>query len=133
MTGGTTQRLEVGLDAAAATLLGAATAFALLQFDASNAYVLAGGAIVFAWGLYGLRSIEPEPATHALSPFSVAGFEPAESAELLLDDRLIDVGPGSRVVRLFDRAAMPASPDPEHPDASQALYDAFAKLRRSLR
>ena len=133
MIGDMGQRLEVGFDAAAATLLGAATAFVLLQFDASDAYALTGAAIVFGWGFCGLRSIEPEPATHVLSPFSATEFEPAEPAELVLDDKLTDAGPDSRVVRLFDRAAMPASPGPEHPDASQALYDALAKLRRSLR
>ena len=55
MTGGTIQRLEVGLDAAAAILLGAATAFVLLRFDASNGYAVTGAGIVFAWALYGLQ------------------------------------------------------------------------------
>jgi hypothetical protein len=68
--------------------------------------------------------------------------------ELLLDDILAEIDPDSRVVRLFDPATMPtpaqlnarierhlnrgtfsAAP----PDASQALYDALADLRRSLR
>jgi hypothetical protein len=67
--------------------------------------------------------------------------------ELVLDDVLGELGADSRVVRLFDRAAMPTpaqldarieqhpgglSPPPP-PDASQALYDALAELRRSLR
>ena len=68
--------------------------------------------------------------------------------ELLLDDILAEMGPDSRVVRLFDPDAMPtpaqlnarierhlsgdsASNGP--PDASQELYDALAELRRSLR
>jgi hypothetical protein len=83
--------------------------------------------------------------------------------ELMLDDILAELGPDSRVVRLFDPAAMPtpgqlnarierhlgegtspiappdaspadASPADASPaDASQALYDALAELRRSLR
>src|SRR5437763_1403803 len=73
--------------------------------------------------------------------------------ELMLDDILAELGPNSRVVRLFDPAAMPtpgqlnarierhlgegtsplAPPDASAPDASQALYDALAELRRSLR
>jgi len=69
--------------------------------------------------------------------------------ELVLDDILAELGPNSRVVRLFDPAAMPtpgqlndriarhiregASPSSAPPDASQALYDALAELRRSLR
>jgi hypothetical protein len=130
MTGETIQRLEVGLDAAAAILLGAATAFVLLRFDASNGYAVTGAGIVFAWALYGLRSVEHELAAHRLPQFEASDLRFKESGELLLDDALADAGPDSRVVRLFDRTAMPASPDG---DASQALYDALAKLRRSLR
>jgi hypothetical protein len=73
--------------------------------------------------------------------------------ELILDDILAKLGPDSRVVRLFDRAAMPtagelnarierhlrgdaaAVPPPaiEPADASQALHEALAELRRSMR
>ena len=67
---------------------------------------------------------------------------------LVLDDILAQLGPDSRVVRLFDRSAMPtpgqlrsridrhrgqAAARPVAPDASQALSDALAELRRSLR
>jgi len=76
---------------------------------------------------------------------------------LVLDDILAELGPDSRVVRLFDRKAMGASPTPgqlqsrisDHlrdgappfappnaatpSDASQALSAALAELRRSLR
>jgi len=69
-------------------------------------------------------------------------------APLELDDILAQIGPDSRVVRLFDRKAMPtpgqlrtridshlqqATPSHAQPDASQALSDALAELRRSLR
>ena len=73
--------------------------------------------------------------------------------ELMLDDILAELEPDSRVVRLFDPAAIPtpgqlnarierhlgegtspiAPPDASPADASQALYDALAELRRSLR
>ena len=68
--------------------------------------------------------------------------------ELVLDDILAELGPDSRVVRLFDPAAMPTagqlnarieqhlrgSPSPAAPqDASQALYEALNELKRSLR
>jgi hypothetical protein len=73
-----------------------------------------------------------------------------ESAEdpLVLDDILDQLSPDSRVVRLFDPAAMPtpaqlksridrhldgAAPDGQAPDASQALHEALADLRRSIR
>jgi hypothetical protein len=68
---------------------------------------------------------------------------------LVLDDVLSEIGPDSRVVRLFDPAAMPtpgqlkaridrhliegALPRATSHDASQALYDALAELRLELR
>jgi hypothetical protein len=70
------------------------------------------------------------------------------SDELVLDDILAELGPDSRVVRLFDPAAMPTpgqlnarierhlrgTPSPAAPaDASQALYEALSELKRSLR
>jgi hypothetical protein len=76
-------------------------------------------------------------------------LQPAHSGDpLLLDDILAELGPDSRVVRLFDRKTMPtpgqlksridghlgqgAAPAGAS-DASQALADALAELRRSLR
>ncbi|MEP7131213.1 MAG: hypothetical protein ABI770_08805 [Sphingomicrobium sp.] len=73
---------------------------------------------------------------------------PDAADELVLDDILAELGPDSRVVRLFDPAAMPApaqlnarierhlgaaTSSPPPVDESQALYDALADLRRSLR
>lgn len=67
---------------------------------------------------------------------------------LLLNDILAEIGPDARVVRLFDRSKMPTpgqlrSRIDSHlgdsrqrqqiPDASQALSEALAELRRSLR
>jgi hypothetical protein len=76
-----------------------------------------------------------------------------EPEPLVLDDILTELGPDSRVVRLFDRKAMPTpgqlkSRIDSHldlgsleqgasaggpPDASEALSAALAELRRSLR
>ena len=68
--------------------------------------------------------------------------------ELVLNDIVAKLGPDSRVVRLFDPAAMPtpaqlsdrierhlssATPKSGAPDASEALYQALSDLRRSLR
>ncbi len=74
---------------------------------------------------------------------------PAEHAELLLDDVLAPVEPGSRVISLFDRQPVRSSnglhsPVPSHlrsavrpiptpPDATEALHEALASLRQSLR
>jgi hypothetical protein len=76
-------------------------------------------------------------------------IEPAASGEpLVLDDILAELGPDARVVRLFDRKAVPTPgqlrlridghlaqvpPSADASDASQALSDALAELRRSLR
>lgn len=71
----------------------------------------------------------------------------APGAPLELDDILTEIGPDARVVRLFDRRAMPTpgqlksridshldhSPLAPASDASQALSAALAELRRSLR
>lgn len=70
-----------------------------------------------------------------------------EVEPLELDDILAELGPDSRVVRLFDRKAMPTpgqlktriddhlqqASAPLQSDAAQALSDALAELRRSLR
>ena len=67
---------------------------------------------------------------------------------LLLDDVLADLGSNSRVVRLFDPSAMPSAGEPgsridrqfegeasaaQSHEAAQALHEALAELRRSLR
>ena len=74
--------------------------------------------------------------------------EPQTFDELVLDDILAKLGPQSRVVRLFDPAAMPtpgqlnarierhlqAEKAPAAPgDATEDLYQALSDLRRSLR
>jgi hypothetical protein len=69
----------------------------------------------------------------------------ADEEPLLLDDILAELGPDSRVVRLFDREAMPTpgqlksridlhlKPGEDTPDAAQALHEALDELRRSIR
>ena len=76
------------------------------------------------------------------------GVTSSAEEPLLLDDILAELEPDSRVVRLFDPDAMPTPaqlrsridrhlepggrPD-ESPDATQALHEALADLRRSIR
>jgi hypothetical protein len=77
-----------------------------------------------------------------------AAAAPGQDEPLVLDDILAAIGPDARVVRLFDRKAMPTpgqlksridrhlgqgSSDAAQSDASQALSDALAELKRSLR
>lgn len=81
---------------------------------------------------------EPEPGE--------AG-KPVEEQRSLLEDKLAELGPDSRVVRLFDPAAMPTpgqlgsridqhlQSEPaavQSAEAAQALQDALAELRRSI-
>lgn len=148
-------RIEASVDSAAAAVYAGATALVLYLLNASNAYVAVGAAVAFAGCFYGLRSIEPEYVTFPLPAFAARSFEPADLDELLLtdliqpasadalvlDDVLAEPGPDSRVVRLFDSEAMRTAgqlgdrddQQPAPSDASQALLDALAELRRSLR
>jgi hypothetical protein len=154
------ERIEAGVDAAAAAIYAAGTAVVLYLLDASSGYVVAGMVVAFGGCLYGLRSIEPEFLDFALPAFEPQLLESVEAAELLLtdadrvsapaaddalilDDILDAIGPDSRVVRLFDPQAMPSPAQlktriDKHlegeraPDASEALHEALAQLRRSL-
>jgi hypothetical protein len=72
-------------------------------------------------------------------------LHPARQEPLVLDDILAELGPDARVVRLFDRKAMPTpgqlksridshlNQRPAQAEAAKALSDALAELRRSLR
>lgn len=77
----------------------------------------------------------------------LSGASASMPEALVLDDVLAAVSEDARVVRLFDRKAMPTPGQMSssierhldraagcgHPDAAQALSDALAELRRSLR
>jgi hypothetical protein len=109
--------------------------------------------------VFDLRKIDPMPVgvliltdadRVAAAPAEdvAAEHSAAEPDVLVLDDIVAELDPDSRVVRLFDRQAMPtpgqlkqqidqhlaapAIPD-DVGDASQALSDALSELRRSLR
>lgn len=84
----------------------------------------------------------------AASPPSASPPTPDGADELLLDDLLESLGPESRVIRLFQSDSIPTAgelqaridrhircepPQVPPPDATQALHDALAELRRSLR
>ena len=97
--------------------------------------------------VFDVRQIEQiEPAELLLTDIYPGAPDAAEEP-LVLDDILAELQPDSRVVRLFDPSAMPTpgqisaridrhlaggfSPAAAA-DASQALHDALAELRRSL-
>jgi hypothetical protein len=130
--------------------------------------------LAYLIGARGLRRLSPERSRFELRAFEPADWAidefgelllteqpelllteadrlhpPAPRAgELVLEDILAELDPDSRVVRLFDSAAMPTpgqlntrieqhlrdEPTSAAPgDASEALYEALNELRRSLR
>jgi hypothetical protein len=102
--------------------------------------------------IFDVREVEPLEETELLL---TERFEaPAAAADadgddaLILDDILAKLEPDSRVVRLFDPEAMPTAGElksridrhldrdsaaAQTPDAAQALHEALAELRRSIR
>lgn len=128
-------------------------------FGVKSFFVPAFSAVQIAWAdLDELLLIEPVAVARPDHPVGelfltleqrLGGTPPAndESEVLLLDDMLARIGPDSRVVRLFDPAAIPTPGElrsridrhlqdqqaGNFPDAAQALNDALADLRRSLR
>ena len=140
----------------------AALAHGLALIPAAAASI---GALAF--GFAAIRSVG-EKASLPVPVFEPAAFDPEETGlgELLLEakdelleleDRLVEVEPDSRVVRLFDRPeptpgelvdrichflggegrpvmATTVGPEPAEPiDASAALHAALANIRASLR
>lgn len=159
MTGGRAELIEAAIDGAAAALLAAAAGYGTAHMG-SAAWSTGAAAVGFATGFAALRAVRPAARTFALPHFEAAlesmpdellltdadRCEP-QAAELVLEDILAEPGPDARVVRLFDLRAMAAAeeiradsgghlserPSPTAPpDASQALHDALAQLRRSL-
>lgn len=157
------QRIEAGVDAVAAGVLGCAVSFALARLG-SPALGAAVGVPVSLLSFRALRRVEPRPRAFALASFGPLelpkkpgellltevldvgeALEQVEQA-LVLEDALPAIAPDSRVVRLFDRAAMPSAAELRSrvdrrlrdarrqgpADDSDALYAALDELRRSL-
>ena len=156
MNAGRAERIEATADAGAALLLAAAVAYAFWTLTVAPAAV-AGAGVAFGLSFVGLRRIQPVGAARltdrpVATPVNDLLAEADRSLahaedELVLDDILAALDSGSRVVRLFEPAAMPtpgqlkdridrhlgAGGVTPASDASQALHDALADLRRSLR
>ena len=128
---------ERAVDVAAATVFAAAVGFAAWALAATNGPATAAGAapaFLLAYAI--LRRLPPDERIYALPGFELPVFEPVperEGDELLLDDMLDCVEPDARVVRLFDPAQAFTGKPVAAPDASEALSEALAQLRRSLR
>lgn len=166
------RKIESNLDRAASGLFAVAAGYAgfvLLTAALGIAERGAGAAAIAALAYVTIRrllgAIEPEAPKLPVPVFDVREMEPIEPDELLLTDRYVEPGtfesdplilddvlgelaPDSRVVRLFNAAAMPTpgqlndrirqhletgrTGSPSQ-DASQALHEALAELRRTLR
>ncbi len=125
MDGDMARRIETGVDGGAAALLAAAVLFATFRLGLPLLLAAGWAVLAFVLSFRLLESVDGAPGRHAMRDFPLAAFP--ETPELLLDE------PDSRVVRLFDPAAVPEQEPLLSADASNALYAAFAELRRSLR
>jgi hypothetical protein len=169
---GSVMLVEKNVDRAASALFAAAAGYAAYAALAP----LSGGplrapeaaavaALAFLLCVRSLSAIQPRTRRLPVPVFDVREIDETGPPELLLTDRyeapaagveeplvlddiLAELEPDSRVVRLFDPAAMPTpgqlnarierhlvggSTAAAPPDASQALHEALAELRRSLR
>ena len=129
---------EKAVDIAAAAVFAAAVGFAAGAADfgavPTISAAVAGSVATFTV----LRSVSAGYRSYVLPIFELAPLEFAPEAgdELLLDDPLESGPQDARVVQLFGpgpKSGPAMSPDSSNPDASQALADALAELRRLLR
>lgn len=152
----------------AAAIFAVAVAYAVSRLTPSALPIGAVAAAALFFAMQILRSIAPDEREMPLAEFEPAelviedwdelllteaerideGHSPDADDELVLDDVLAELGEESRVVRLFDRSAMPtpgqlrtridrhlnqAHAQEASSDASEALHEALAKLRHSLK
>ena len=163
MGAGWAREIEAITDCGAAALLGAAASYASTRAGFGPAIAAAAAGACAIGGYLMLRSVITRDPTFSLAAFAPvdADFDECdelllteadrvdpEAQELILDDILAKLRAESRVVRLFDPAAMPSPgefrdridrhvnghPSSSSPhDASDALHAALSELRRSLR
>lgn len=149
----------VGLVAGLAGMVAAGGLSALAAYRAGITLIrmLEGAPKPFPQPIFEIANIEPvivgdetdeRPLTEVLDELVLTEDDRLAAGPLVLDDVLREIAPDSRVVQLFDRSAMPSpaqlkvridrhlegetSQFPSS-DASEALFEALADLRRSLR
>ena len=130
--------VEKAADIAASATFAAAVGFAAgtVGLGALPTIVSAVTASCIAFAV--LRRVSAGNRDYNLPVFEPVPLEAAHKTvdELVLDDVLQIAGPDARVIRLFDPAReseLAARANGPQPDASQALTDALAELRRMLR
>ena len=165
------ERIETAINMIASTLIAAATGYPVVTLlrgvvDPPLAGGIAAACAILSYLLcfFALRKVRDRFCDYPMAEFTILPLEPialdelvltdadrvqpspsAADEPLVLNDILAEIAPDSRVVRLFDRSAMPSpgqlksriddhiGQGPAQSDASQALSDALAELRRSLR
>src|SRR5687767_2866973 len=130
--------LERAADVAAAAVLATAVGFAAGAAGLGAVPTIFAAVAASLGAFTVLRNVSTGHRIYDLPAFEPLPLELAQEAgeELVLDDALEVVRPDARVVRLFDpalesRSAARSGSAP--PDAAQALTEALAELRRSLR
>jgi len=130
--------IEKAADIAASAVFAAAVGFAAgtAGFGAVPTIFAAVAASCAAFTV--LRKVSPGNRDYDLTAFEPVPLEIKHEVadELVLDDVLESAGPDARVIRLFDPAReseLAARAHSPQPDASQALNEALAELRRMLR
>lgn len=134
-------RAEQAVDFAAAAMFAAAVGYALWTVELGLGATAVAAAAACLAARFGLGRVAPETMPYPLPAFEPAAIESVPEAaggaddELILDDKLVEISPDARVVRLFGPSQSHHSGHPGQvpPDASQALSEALAELRRSLR
>jgi hypothetical protein len=169
------RRIEKNIQRAASAAFAVAVGFAAYQWLAQiiaqpqlGAETGGVAAIAYLACSRALNAVRPRGGHMPVAMFDVREIEPIEAEELVLgvgdryqpatqsaegplelDDVLARIGEDSRVVRLFDPAAMPtpgemksridrhldgqAATDGQSAEAAQALHEALAQLRRNVR
>ena len=126
--------IEKAADIAAAALFAAAVGFAAGATGFGAVPTILAAMAASCGAFMGLRNVSAGSRTYDLPVFEPVPFEIGQAAdELVLDDVLESAPPDARVVRLFGPGHQPVSSNPSQPDAAQALNEALAQLRRSLR
>lgn len=129
--------VEKTADIAASALFAAAVGFAAGTVGLGALPTIFAAVVASCVAFSVLRKVPVGNRDYDLTAFEPVPLEfPKAVDELVLDDVLESAAPDARVIRLFDPAReseLAARANGPQPDASQALTEALAELRRSLR
>ncbi len=129
------RRAEWAMDVAAAAILAAAVGFALSALAADADLASSAAMIAFMLALAILRHVTAGGRAHARSAFRPAPIEQGEEARgEIVRLSCVSRRRGAREYNAsVARTVRPGRSMTAAPDATQALSDALAELRRSLR